>query len=212
MYVNCGLKPILSLVPFATGMNWRNLLEVQHICTSDFHTVSRNVFFVHLKIKVSHSSKSHVSICLSQKMPSPSFSPHAYPHALLQPTMGISENMKKLGNVTFLPHAELIQKVDVSAQCGGNTYTSFCILHFYWPDAQLMTFFLSTSWISIYHRPIEINEALTIYTSYRSASGPLMFTMAHRSIQFCITSHTHEHPLTEIITNTTTWFMNMIRH
>lgn len=30
-----------------------------------------------------------------------------------------------------------------------------------------------------------------------------MFIMAHLTVQFCISSHAHEHPLTEIITSVT---------
>lgn len=30
-----------------------------------------------------------------------------------------------------------------------------------------------------------------------------MFIMAHLTVQFCISSHAHEHPLTEIITSIT---------
>lgn len=112
-----------------------------------------------------------------------------------------SKNMNKQSN----------SKVNASAQCGGNTHTRSA---FSAVIDQMLSWwhFFSPSWISVYHKTIEIDETLTTYTSYRSASRTLMFIMAHLTFQFCTSSHAHEHPLTEIITSITTWFMITISY
>lgn len=74
-----------------------------------------------------------------------SLSPHAHPHALLQPIKEISKNVTNQGILPFCT----IQR------CGGNACTSFCILHCHWAADKMMTVSLAPAELAFIVGPLE---------------------------------------------------------